>query len=408
MSNGWSRWVVVALCAVLVSGLAAPRSGRAEDKKPQTVSSEVVKKLKPAQDAVQKSDFDTAITLAREGLAISTKPYDKEMSLRILQFAAAKKQDYTIYAEATEQLNQLEALPAEEKLKNFKALAQIYAQQKNYERSTENASKWAEGGGGFDSYTLLWQLYLMQRDCKNGIVALEKAVEIAARPPSEEELRREYSCYYQLGDKAKRQASLESLVQRFLKKDYYTDLLNLYLEINTDERALLHLYRFGYDRDFLTRESELVEFAASALNSGSPSEAEKIMQKGQSIEAIKFIAASDRNSRLLAHAKQQAAEDRKGIAQFDKEARAGSNGEADVKLGLVYLGFGDPAKAVEAIQRGLTPERVAKVKRLDDARMMLGIAFARLGKKDEATQAFTAAKADPRMAKVAAVYLAAL
>ena len=89
-------------------------------------------------------------------------------------------------------------------------------------------------------------------------------------------------------------------------------------------------------------------------------------------------------------------------------ARAGSNGEADVKVGLAYLGLGDFDKAVEAIERGLKPERVARVKRVDDANMNLGIAYYKLGKKDEASKAFTAAAADPRMARAAKVWISAL
>ena len=108
---------------------------------------------------------------------------------------------------------------------------------------------------------------------------------------------------------------------------------------------------------------------------------------------------------MLAQAKLQAAEDRRLIAQLDKEARGGKSGEADVKLGLAYLSLGDYDKAAEAIERGLTAERIGRVKRVDDAQMCLGIAYLKLGKKDEANKAFTAAKGDPRMAKAATVWL---
>lgn len=406
-----AAWVALAGAGIGV-GVALPRSAvAAEEKKKekeQSVSPEIGKKLKAAKEAIDKSDFDAGIALAREAVAASSKPYDLETSLRYLQFGASKKLDWDAYAEAAEQLLKFDTLTPDERLKSYKALAQIYGQQKNYGRAAEYATKWGESGGGFDAYSLLSQLYLIQKDCKNGIAALEKSVEAAARPPNEEEMRRQNSCYYQLGDKPRRQAANEGLVLRFLKKDYYTDLVNLYHEQNMDPRALLHLYRFGYDRSFLTRETEFIDYVAEALDVGAPVEAEAVIAKGTELGAMKFIAASDRNSRMREQAKLQAAEDRKGLAQFDKDARAGKSGEVDVKLGLVYLGFGDNKKAVEAIQRGLEPERVGKVKRIDDANMTLGIAYARLGDKEGATKAFTAAKADPRMEKAAAVWLSAL
>jgi ABC-type taurine transport system ATPase subunit len=119
---------------------------------------------------------------------------------------------------------------------------------------------------------------------------------------------------------------------------------------------------------------------------------------------------SERRARvteLLKQSRRGAAEDKQQIATLDKQARAGKNGEADVALGLAYLGLGQYDKAAEAIQRGLEPERVHGVKRVDDANMTLGIAFTKLQKKDEAIKAFTAAKADARVARAADIWLGA-
>ncbi|HXQ32306.1 MAG TPA: hypothetical protein VN790_10120 [Steroidobacteraceae bacterium] len=399
-----SRAVAVGLWLVAASASLLPPPALAEDKK-QTVSPDVAKKLKPAQDALQKNDYDTGLALAREALAIATKPYDKEMSLRMIQFASGKKQDYVTYADTLEQLNQLETISADEKAKSYKPLTQIYAQQRNYDKAVQYGTLWAQTGGGSEAYSMLANLYLIQKDCKNGVEALEHSLE--GREASENELKQQNFCYYQLQDKPKRLAVMEQLVARFLKREYLYDLMLIYQEQKLDERAMLNLYRFTYDRDFMTRESEFVEYAEMALTDGSPAEALTVLNKGLEKGAVKIIAPTDHNGRMLAQAKQQAAEDRRQIAQLDKEAQAGKSGEVDVKVGLAYLGLGEYQKAVESIERGLSPERVTKVKRVDDANMMLGIAYTKLGKKDEATKAFTAAKADPRMVKAATIWLGA-
>ena len=64
-------------------------------------------------------------------------------------------------------------------------------------------------------------------------------------------------------------------------------------------------------------------------------------------------------------------------------------------------------KAVEALSRGLSADRVARVKRPDDANMVLGMAYTQLKKTAEAAKAFNAAKADPRMAVAAKLWLGA-
>jgi tetratricopeptide (TPR) repeat protein len=392
------------LAALLAFGTAlGPVTAMAADAKPppQTVSPEVGKKLKPAQEALQKNDYDTGMQLAKEALEIAKKPYDKEMALRMIAFALGRKQDFLGYAQTLEQLNELDTVPVEEKNKSYKTLAQIYGQKAEYEKSVKYARRWAETGGGSDAYELLATVYMLQKDCQNGVAALEQA--LVGREGTEAQLKQQNYCYYQLGDKPKRQAVMEQLVRRFMKREYFIDLMNLYQDANPDERLTLNLYRFGFDRDYLTRENEFVEFAELAVKVGSPSEALQALDKWQAKAGT--VKPSDRVTDLLRQARRGAAEDKQQVAALDKQARAGTNGEADVAVGLVYLGVAQYDKAVEAIQRGLQPDRVKRVKRVDDANMILGIAFTKLQKKDEAGKAFTAAKADPRMARAAEIWL---
>ena len=73
---------------------------------------------------------------------------------------------------------------------------------------------------------------------------------------------------------------------------------------------------------------------------------------------------------------------------------------------MIYFGLEQYPAAIAALSRGLAPDHVARVQRPDDANMALGIAYARTKKFAEAEKAFQAAKADPRMAKAADLWLA--
>lgn len=386
--------------------LATAPAMAAEKEKQESLSADVGAKWKLAKAALDKDDFAGGIAAANEGLAVAKKPYDTEQMLMLLRYAYGKQKDYTNYADILEKLNELPILPEAERVASYKTLAQINAQNKNYDKAIPYAMKWADNGGGAEANTLLWQLYLIQHDCQNGIVYLEKAV--AGRDATEVELRQENACYFTLGDKAKRQAVMEQLVKRFMKHDYLYDLLLIYDEQKIDMRAKLSVLRLEFQKDWLTRESEFTELAEDAIDIGSPTEALAVLNRGIERQAVKLIAPTDHPSRMLATAKMQAAEDKKQIATLDREAQAGKNGEADVKVGLVYLGQGENQKAVDAITRGLSPERVGRVKRVDDANMMLGIAYSRLGKADDAKKAFAAAQADPRMANAATIWIESL
>ena len=413
MANWQTRFAVAAGASALGAWLAVAGVGAvlvapslsAKEKEPekQTLTPEVAKKLKPAKDALDKEDYDTGIALAKEALALSSKPYDQQQSLNMIRFGYGRKKDFTSYAATQEQINENPLTTDDERKASYKTLAQVNAQQKVYDKAVKYATLWADSSKDYEAYTLVWQLYLVQKDCEHGIVALEQAV--AGREASELELKQQNYCYYQLKNEAKREPVMEQLVVRFPSRDYYHDLLLVYDEDKMDKGGVFNVLRLMLAKDFMTRESEFVKFADLAIEFGAPKEALDAVNKGLQMGAVKLIAATDHNSMLLAQAKQQAAEDRKQIAALDKEAQAGKNGEADVKVGLAYLGLGDYQKAVDAIQRGLAADKVGKVKRVDEANMNLGIALLKLGKKDEAMAAFTAAASDPRMTKAANLWM---
>jgi tetratricopeptide (TPR) repeat protein len=401
--------LLLASAAALV--VPASTAVAAEKKQELKLTEEVAAKLKPAQDAFQKGDFDTCIARAQEALPLAKKPYDKQMSLQFQAQCLAKKQDYNGYADVIEQVQEIDIVPADEKLRNAKNLASIFYQAKNYPKAEKWAKAWAEGSNLSEAYHLLMAIYYSQQDCANTIVAQEKENELdraAGKDATEQSLKILNNCYYKTNDKDHRQAVMEELVRRFPKSDYFTDLLQLYEEQKLDKRAKLNLYRFGVAKDWISRESQFVDYADEALDAGAPAEALKVIETATAKGAFKIISQTDHNGRLMAAAKQQTAEDKKLIGQLDKEARSKANGEADVKVGLAYMGFGEYDKAAEAIARGLTADRVGKVKRVDDAQMMLGICYKNLGKTEEAKKAFTAAQQDPRMAKAASVWLQSL
>ena len=406
MSN-WISRLKAPLTAGMLAIMVATSAGAAEKEKKETLTDAVAKQLKPAQDAIGKGDFDGGLTLARAGLAAAKTTYDKETSLRMMTYAAAKKQDFSLYAEFTEQLLDVAAnMPDDERIKDYKALAQINAQNKAYDKAMVWVQKWADASKSVDAYTLGSQIQLIQQDYGAAIPWLEK-IAAATPEPKEDTLRQLNVSYYRTENKAKRQDVMETLVAKFPKREYVVDLIGIY-EADAEALAMLNMYRLLFDRNEMTRESEYVNYTDGAVDAGAPAEALKVIEQGKSRDVVKFIAATDRNSKLLAQSKTLTAEDKKLLPSLDKEARAGKNGQADVKVGLAYLGFGEYDKAIEAIERGLTDERVAKVKRLDDAYMTLGIAYLHVGKKDKAIEAFTKAKAFPRMANAANLWLIAM
>src|SRR6185295_3077500 len=105
---------------------------------------------------------------------------------------------------------------------------------------------------------------------------------------------------------------------------------------------------------------------------------------------------------LLADAKNAVTLDKSTLDKQDASARAKTTGDSDVKLGAAFLSYGDNAKAIEALQRGIGK---GSVRDPDEAGMLLGIAYLRSGNKDEAVKAFNTVKVDPTMARIAKLWV---
>jgi tetratricopeptide (TPR) repeat protein len=102
----------------------------------------------------------------------------------------------------------------------------------------------------------------------------------------------------------------------------------------------------------------------------------------------------ERMTRLLNLYKERAEADRKNLPQLESDAANSKSGQAYVKLGELYFGFGDYEHAIAAIQRGLEKGQVTH---LDDAYVYLGRSQVAVRNIIEARKAFAKLKDVPNI-----------
>jgi uncharacterized protein HemY len=385
---------------VLATGLAAyaPSASAAAQ-----VSKEFFEKFKPAQDALQHRDYATALRAAKDSVAAAKNATEKEYALKVQLAAAYGVQNWADAGSAAEALIASDATPAGEKNNYRRMLGQLAEQQRQYDKAIQYTQEAMKGGATPKDYELLFRVYAIKGDCTNALANLDKA--IAGKQPDEAQLKAKNSCLFKAGKNDERLPIAMDLLQRFPKKPYFTDVIGILQGQKLDDRAMLNAYRYGFDKDLLERDVDYIAYADAALSAGGSAEAQRALDKGQKAGVFKKLDPNSKGARLIQSTAKISADDKAKLPQLDKEARAGKNGESDVAVGLAYFGNGQYPQAVEALQRGLSPDRVARVKRPDDANMLLGIALLKTGKKADAEKAFNTAKADPRMAKAAALWL---
>lgn len=203
--------------------------------------------------------------------------------------------------------------------------------------------------------------------------------------PGDDTLALQLRCAYDAGDDDVQRATLETLIAHTGKAEYWNDLLKMSERgQGMRDHDTLDVYRLKLLTGTINGADEYTTLAQIAMQLGFPAEAEAVIEKG---EAGKILSG-DRTNRLLALAKTQAAADTANQAKNIAAAGAMPKGDPLVKIGEDQWGQGKAKDAIGTIEAALK-------KPVDDknnAQIRLGMAYLGAGQKADAQKAFDAVK----------------
>jgi hypothetical protein len=166
------------------------------------------------------------------------------------------------------------------------------------------------------------------------------------------------------------------------------------------------LYRAFEAAKVQLSKSERTTWGESAMSRGVPIEAEKIWTPLVADGTIggEGDPKSARNKELYAKIQTDAKADKAGgLAKDETEAATKATGATYITVGEGYLANGDAAKAVAIMQQGLT-KGAMEPGDTDYAKLRLGIAQLKAGKKDDARKTWADVKADNGAGWLARIY----
>jgi tetratricopeptide (TPR) repeat protein len=393
--------------ALTVNGVMSAPAYAADKKGEKQISTKVGKPLKEALDLAQQKKFKEAMAKAREVQAMPGKtPYEEYKINEILAYIAVNLQDSATATKAWEAtLDSGELSPAEMK-QRLDQLTKVYYGAKNYPKAIQFGARYAkEVGPDTEIALLVVQSYYLQQDYPKAIESAQALIRTAGQ--SGQTVKKEWldllmDSQMKAGRDADAQATLEQLLAKYPSPLYWN---NMFIYVNnqggSSDRKSLEVYRLKMLTNSL-RDSDYVDMAQLALALGFPGDAKTILDKGFNNKVLGTGANKDRETRLMNLAQENSAKDQKGLAQFEKEAVAASNGEADLKLGEAYASYGDYDKAIEAIKRSL---KKGGLKSSDEAHLQLGIAYYNAKRTSDAISEFKAVPADSKLASVARLWI---
>jgi len=296
-------------------------------------------------------------------------------------------------------------MDAADKPARARMLLQIAYRLKEYPKVIEVGNKYLETNKDPDIASYVGNAYYATDDFPNTRRVMTDVIaqqEAGSKPPEELTYRILQGACIKLKDTPCVTDQLEKLVKHYPKQNYWQDLMSLLMAQTKNNNQLLNMWRLAEANDAVQDPAEYLEYAQLAIGQGLPGEAQAVLEKGLQKGVFTRASQKDQANQLLGEAKQAVTLDKSTLDKQDAAARAKPTGDNDVKLGAAYLSYGETAKAIEALQRGIAK---GSVKNPDDAGLLLGIAQLRAGNKPEAAKAFNTVTKDATMTRIAKLWL---
>jgi len=389
----------------LISGQPALAAG--DDKNKQKVSKELAPTLKAAQDALQAKKIPDALAKLKDAEGNPKKtPYDQHIINELAGVAYAKTSNYPEASKYFEAEINDGFLDEKEVPGRVKAVAQMNYQLKNYDKAIEYGNRAIKGGFADEEMkTLVGQSYYLKGDYKGTLKYYDEMISSqikGGQVPKDEALQLALSACVKLNDSECTTKELERLVEYHPKPEYWQNLLYSVRSVsNLGDKNTLQVYRLMSELDVLKDPTDYTEMAQLAIEQGNPGEAQHVLEKGIQKGVFADPRSKDKNTRLLESAKKAAQADQATLPKVEKDADASATGDKNVGVGLAYLGYQQYDKALDQLNKGVTK---GGVRNDGEARLLLGIAQLKSGKKDEAVKTFKAVKGDANLERIAELW----
>jgi outer membrane protein assembly factor BamD (BamD/ComL family) len=367
--------VTSVLCAVSLATIASLAS--AEGLRP-----EVGRPLQQAQEALKAKRYADAENKVREAENVPNKTAAEQVVIERMRASIAASAGDLPTEIAVVNTGKL---PAAEQLRMVESIAGAYYNQRDY----ANAATWTQryfkdGGNDPQMRTVLLQAYYLSGDCNSVARSLQGELADPSHAPAEDKLQMLASCYQRGKDNTGYVSALEKLVTYYPKRDYWVDLLSrVESRQGFSDRLSLDVYRLKLAAGLMTTPSDYMEMAQMSLGDDYTAEAKKVVDQGFASKVLGQGADVERQKRLADLAARRYAEGRADLAKQEAEANASHEGNDLVRLGYNYVGYGQAAKGIALMEAGI---KKGGLRRPDDAKLHLGLAYLQAGQKAKAAQ----------------------
>jgi len=378
---------------------AKPEAAAAE-KKPDTIRADMFKLLDPKviQPLLAEKKFDQAKdNLAKADAFPEKTEYEMYVIDRMKLALASASGDDAATVVALEKVLKSPRLTPDE-ASNFKlALAERYYNAHDYAKAIVVLQDYLKTTATPHpaARTMLSRSYYLSKDYAKALPDLKAAVadaEKAGKAPTQEDLRLLASAAAQVKDNDTTQYALEKMAAYYPSEDTWSSLLGrLMNRKGFDQRLSADVFRLEFASSQQMEAGYYVELAELDLSAGFPTEAKKVVDAGYAAGVLGKGVDAAAHKKLRDRANKGAADDAKNIGSGEAAAAKKPDGVGLLNLGYAYVTMDQFEKGLDLMQKGIAKG----LKRPEDGKILLGIAYYKAGRKDDAIKTFNSVEGDP-------------
>ncbi len=398
------------LAPALLTSAHAQAKPAAEAPKADTIRPDMFKlldpnKVKEMMAAKKFAEIQANITAAEAFPAVT--PYESYVINRMKLALGATTGNDALAMAALEPVINSGRLDPSEKANFIEALANYNYNAKNFAKAIEWMKVYQKESPTPDKVRpALARAYLVTNDYTNAKLELEKviaAADKAGTKPTQDDLRLMAGAAGKLKDTALYTATLERLVTLYPSNEFWTDVLRRMTNKTTfNDRLRLDGYRLQMSAAKEMEAEEYLDMTERAMMTGFFGEAKQTMDAGFAAGKLGTGADASKHKQLRDKATKGAADDAKTIDAGEAGALKAKTGTPLVNLGYAYVTLDQFDKGIDLITKGIAK---GGLKNPEDAKLRLGVAYAKAGKKEEAIKAFEAVKGTDGTADLARYWI---
>lgn len=348
-------------------------------------------KLEDIHELMEQKSYAEAMEIGKE-LLESTKgrEYENAVVKQTIAYVYIYQDDYQTAARYLKEALDMGVFAKHEWLSASMALGQVYVALEEYRKAIALLKPIVDGPEQENvpstAFILVANSYAQLEQFRQALPYTKQAIAREDKP-RENWYGLLLAIYFELGEYRNAAETLEIMVANWpQRKRYWTQLAQLYLELDREQQALSTL-ALAYKQGYLDQQSDLLTLAQLYLFQGVPYKAAQVLKQGLEDD---IIEPTSRHYEYLANAYIDAKEYDEALVALGKAADKADDGKFYLRQAQIYASRQQWNEVIQAVDKAT--DKGLEDKDMGMAYLLQGMASVEEKKYDQALRSFRKAR----------------